>query len=80
MTEAAPLPIDDVPRALRSALAGCAARGAWAKATRLVLLEPCRISTRAAFFNALYVNIGAMPGSAFAIARRYAGRSLIRSR
>jgi hypothetical protein len=49
----------------------------WAKGKRLILLEPRRITARATarmaathFGALLYVNIGAMPGSAFAIARR----------
>jgi ATP-dependent helicase HrpB len=56
----------------------------WAQGKRLILLEPRRIAAArmaATHFGAPpYVNIGAMPGSAFAIARRYAGRSPMRSR
>ena len=44
-----------------------------------VTQQRCREGLRA-LAPLLYVNIGAMPGSAFAIARRYAGRSPMRSR
>ena len=60
------LPIDDALAPLKNALAQFASAVLVAPATH--------------FGASLYVNIGVMPGSAFAIARRYAGRSPMRSR
>jgi hypothetical protein len=80
---AAPLPIDDVLGALRLALAEHSSAvlvappgaGKTTRAASPPLAGPQLISA-----PLLYVNIGAMPGSAFAIARRYAGRCPMRSR
>jgi hypothetical protein len=107
MTDAAPLPIDDVLGALRTALAEhssavlVAPPGAGKRRERRSRFSTSRgpranassYSSRAASPPApplawprriltplLYVNIGVMPGSAFAIARRYAGRCPMRSR
>ena len=58
----------------------------WAKGKRLILSNRLALPPEAVAWPRrispplLYVNIGAMPGSALAIARRYAGRCPMRSR
>jgi hypothetical protein len=59
---AAPLPIDDVLGPLRTALAE--------HSSAVLVAPPPLAGPPHALAPLLYVNIGAMPGSAFAIARR----------